>query len=68
MLYLINIHWRRRSPHPEKPATGKSTYPENARTLTAAKNKAIKKFNRHLGTHLAIEKTTELQDPAGIFQ
>lgn len=67
MLYLINIHWKRRTPHPDKPQTGRSTYPENARTLQAGKNKAVKKFNRHFGMNLAIENVAEMADPAGVF-
>lgn len=63
MLHLINIHWTRRTPREDKPSKGHSTYAERARTFNAAKSKAVRKFNRHYGLHLAIEKTTEL-DPA----
>lgn len=67
MLYLLNIHWTRRTPRDDKPSKGHSTYAENAPSLNAAKSKAVRKFNRHYGIHLQVEKTTELADPAGIF-
>jgi hypothetical protein len=67
MLYLINIHWTRRKAEEGRPHKGRATYPENARTFQAAKNKAVKKFNRRFGLHLAIEQVAEFQDPAGIF-
>lgn len=67
MLYLINIRWSRRIAEAGRPSKGHYTYPENARTLNAAKNKAVRKFNRHFGMHLAIDLVAEFQDPAGIF-
>jgi hypothetical protein len=67
MLYLIDIHWQRRSPEEGRPQTGYSTYSMAGRTYTVAKGKAVRKFNRHFGMHLAINKVTEKQDPAGIF-
>jgi hypothetical protein len=68
MLYLIDIHWQRRKPEADRPQTGSSTYAMAGRTFNIAKGKAIKKFNRHFGMHLAINKTVEKQDPAGIFK
>jgi hypothetical protein len=68
MLYLINIHWKRRQPQEGRSNKGRATYPENARTFNAAKAKAVRKFNRHFGMHLAIDQVAEFQDPAGIFQ
>lgn len=67
MLYLINIHWTRRKAEEGRPHKGRATYPEQARTLTAARNKAVRKFNRHFGMHLSIDQVAEFQDPAGIF-
>jgi hypothetical protein len=67
MLYLINIHWHRRQAEEGRAQKGRATYPINARNLQAAKGKAIRNFNRHLGMHLAIDEVTEFQDPAGIF-
>jgi hypothetical protein len=67
MLHLINIHWRRRKPEDGRPTTGHSTYAERGRYFTAARNKAVRKFNRHYGAHLAIERVEETPDPAGIF-
>jgi hypothetical protein len=67
MLYLINIHWTRRKAEEGRPHKGRATYPENARTFNAAKNKAVRKFNRHFGMHLAIDHVGEMSDPAGVF-
>lgn len=67
MLFIINVHWKRRSPEPGRPNKGHSTYAEYGRTLLAAKRKAATKFRRHYGLHLAIERTEEFNDPAGIF-
>ena len=67
MLFLINIHWTRRAPHPDKPASGKSTIPTAARYRTAAFRKAQRQFLHQFGTYLEITDTTEVQDPAGIF-
>lgn len=68
MLYLINIHWTRRKAEEGRPSKGRATYPENARTLNAAKTKAVRKFNRHYGMLLTIDEVAEVQDPAGIHQ
>lgn len=68
MLYLINIHWRRRQPEDGRPDTGRSTYTERGKYFATARNRAVRKFNRHFGTHLAIEKVEEYQDPAGIYR
>jgi hypothetical protein len=68
MLYLININWTRRQPEEGRPSKGRVTFPEQGRTLTTAKNKAVRKFNRHFGMHLAIDQVAEFQDPAGIFK
>ena len=68
MLYLINIHWTRRKAEEGRTQKGHSTYAEEARNLQAAKGKAIRKFNRHFGLHLAIDQVAEFQDPAGILQ
>ena len=67
MLYLIDIHWHRRQAEQGRSNKGRATYPMNARNLQAAKNKAIRNFNRHLGLHLAIDEVSEFQDPAGIL-
>jgi hypothetical protein len=67
MLHLVNVHWSRRSPHPDKPAKGKTTYAEYGRTFIAARSRAVKKFNRHYGTNLAITSTSQVEDPAGIL-
>lgn len=66
-MFLINIYWRRRKPEEGRPTTGHSTYAERGRSFNAARSKAVKKFNRHFGTHLAIENVAEVQDPAGIY-
>lgn len=68
MLFLIDIHWQRRSPEPEREDSGISTYAMAGRSFAAAKSKAIRKFNRHFGLHLSISKTVEKADPAGVFQ
>jgi hypothetical protein len=67
MLFLIDIHWTRRTPDPERKNTGHTTYAEFAKTLTRATSQATKKFRRHYGLHLQIERTAEKQDPAKIF-
>ena len=67
MLFLINIHWTRRAPHPDKPASGKSTIPTAARYRTAAFRKAQREFRKKYANHLEITDTTEVQDPAGIY-
>ena len=67
MLFLINIHWTRRTPHPDKPSAGKSTLAIQARYRTAAYRKAQRQFRHKYGKNLAITDTTEVQDPAGIF-
>ena len=68
MIYIIDIHWQRRTPTPEKAQTGFSTYAERGRNYSTAKGKAVRKFNRAFGAYLAINKVTEKQDPAGIFE
>jgi len=65
-LYLIDIHWERRTPEQGRPTKGFGTYPAAARSLNAAKAKAVRKFNHTFGTHLKVTATTEKQDPAGI--
>jgi hypothetical protein len=67
MLYIINVHWQRRTPETGLPDKGHSTFAEYARSLTAAKRKASAKFRRHYGMHLDVTRTEEFQDPAGIF-
>jgi hypothetical protein len=67
MLYLINIHWKRRILEEGRPPSGKSTYPTAAANYPTAVCKAKRKFERKFGEHLAITKTEEFQDPAGIF-
>jgi hypothetical protein len=67
MLFLIDIQWHRRKAESDRAKSGKATYAENARSLAAAKNKAVRKFNRHFGMHLAIDQVAEKPDPAGIF-
>jgi len=66
MLYLIQVHWQRRTPEPGRPDKGTTTYAEFARSLGAAKRKAAGKFRRHYGMHLSTTSTTEKPDPAGI--
>lgn len=66
-LYIIDIHWQRRAPEEGRAQTGFSTYAMAGRSFSVAKGKAVRKFNRHFGMHLSISKTTEKQDPAGIF-
>jgi hypothetical protein len=56
MLFLIEIHWQRRTPEPERTNTGRTTYAEFSKTLTSAKTNATRKFRLHYGNHLAIEK------------
>ncbi len=68
MLHLIDIHWNRRVPQAGKAASGFSTYAEASRYLSGAKAKAVRKFNRHFGMHLSIERVAEKADPAGIFR
>jgi hypothetical protein len=68
MLYLINIHWQRRTAEQGRAQTGTVRYTINARSLGAAKTKASRMFNRHMGTLLAITELQEFQDPAGLFE
>lgn len=68
MLYLIDIHWTRRTPEEGRSDKGISTIASAARTFTAARTKATKQFRRHYGTYLAVTQIVEKQDPAGIFQ
>lgn len=68
MLYLINIHWRRRVPAEGRPLTGKSTYPVASRNYATAEGKAKSQFLRKYGNHLQITGTKEFEDPAGIFK
>ena len=65
-LYLIDIHWQRRTPEAERPQSGIAQYAESGRSFNTAKGKAIRKFNRHIGLHLRIEKTVEHSEPAKI--
>jgi len=67
MIYLIDIHWQRRHPHPDKPATGRTTIPVSARYPKRAITDAKKQFRQKYGANLAITAATEKQDPAGIF-
>jgi hypothetical protein len=67
-LFLIDISWKRRKAQDGDDQTGTKTYAEYARTLTRATTQASKKFRRHYGMHLAITKTAEKPDPAGIFK
>jgi hypothetical protein len=66
-LYLIDVHWQRRSPEAGRAQIGFSSYAMAGRTFSIAKSKVIRKFNRHFGMHLAVVKAVEKQDPAGIF-
>jgi hypothetical protein len=66
-LFIIDISWQRRNPQDGDEQTGTKTYAEYARPLTRATTQASKKFRRHYGMHLAIQKVAEKQDPAGIF-
>ena len=67
MLFIINITWHRRTPEAGRPQTGRATYAMTGRTFNAAKAKAVRKFNRHFGMHLAVDDVSEFQDPAGIL-
>ena len=67
MLYLIDITWQRRTPHPDKPATGRTTLAISARYPKRAITDAKKQFRCIYGTNLAITAATEKADPAGIF-
>jgi hypothetical protein len=68
MLFLIDIHWQRRAKESDRPQSGIETYAIAGRTFNAAKSKAIRKFNRHFGMFLSIDKAIEKADPAGVFQ
>lgn len=67
MLFILDIHWKRRSAREGKPAEGFSTVAQAGRSLGAARAAASRKFNRYYGAHLAIERVTEKPDPAGIY-
>lgn len=56
MLFIIVIHWTRRTPDPERDAHGRITYAQFAKTLTRAKTNASRKFRLHYGKHLSIHK------------
>jgi hypothetical protein len=67
MLFIIEIKWKRRRPQSGEEPTGITTYAEFARSLTAAKNKAGRKFRQHYGAHRTIQTTSEQADPAGLY-
>jgi argonaute-like protein implicated in RNA metabolism and viral defense len=67
MHYLIDIHWTRTSPHPDKPSKGHSSYFIRDRSLTSAKVKAVKKFTEQYGNNFEITEVCEKSDPARIF-
>jgi hypothetical protein len=67
MLYLIDIAWQRRTPHPDKPATGRTTLAISARYPKRAIADAQAQFRQKYGNNLAITSATEKPDPAGIF-
>ena len=67
MLFLIEIHWERTQPHPDKPATDHTTYPVAARYRTAAFRKAQRQFRHQYGGNLKITDTKEQTDPAEIY-
>lgn len=61
MMHLVTIHWHRRVAEPGRPDSGSTRYALAARYPAGARNKAVRKFNRHYGMHLAIrhiEQTT----------
>lgn len=66
-LFLIDIHWERRSHQDGKPPSGTSTLSTAGRSLAEASRKATRKFNLQFGMHLRITRITEKQDPAGLF-
>lgn len=68
MLFLIDIHWKRRTPHPDKPQTGRSTYPISARYPKRAIADAKRIFNRHFGTNLEITDAKERKDLAALIR
>lgn len=68
MLYLIDIHWKRRTPHPDKPQTGRTTYAIASKYPKRAINQAKKTFTNKYGANLEITDCREKQDPAGIFR
>ena len=59
MLYIIDIHWSRRTPETGRPDSGTTTYAEYTKTLNAAKRRAAANFRRHYGMHLNITATRE---------
>lgn len=67
MLFVINVYWTRRTPQDGRPNKGHTTYAEYARSLNGAKRKGSTKFRKHYGMHLAVDRTEEFNDPAGIF-
>lgn len=67
MIHVINIHWKRKTPHPDKPASGKSTYYARSKYLTNAINKSKRKFRRQFGNDLEITKAEQFNDPAQIL-
>ena len=67
MYFIIDIHWKRHTPQDGTASSGRATYAEFAKTLTSAKARAARKFNRHYGIHLTIESVEQKQDPSGIF-
>jgi hypothetical protein len=67
MLYLIDITWQRRTPHPDKPATGRSTLAVSARYPKRAIADAQAQFRKKYGNNLAITAATERQDLARLI-
>jgi len=66
-LFLIDIHWQRRSAQDGQPITGCDTSATAGHSLAEASRKAVRKFNRHFGMHRKVMRATEKQDPAGLF-
>lgn len=67
MFYVINIHWKRKSPHPDKPASGKSTYYARSKYLTNAINKSKRKFRQQYGNALKITNAEQFNETAQIL-
>ena len=67
MLFIIDVHWTRRTPDPERENAGTTTYAEFAHTATRATSQATRKFRRHYGLHLQITRTAEKQPPPPIL-
>lgn len=66
-LFIIEIHWQRRSPQDGQPLTGTDSSATAGHTIAEASRKAVQKFNRHFGMHRKVLRVTEKQEPASLF-